>query len=176
MIPFDDDPNGMDRSGTNNGVDGLLDALRTIFGSLSKIEAEGGHRKGEGHIDQNWRSVDYRYDVSIGLSEFSDDFTEDDHRGKEPPKTIRFEPESADKSYVIRVDETGDKIRVFADLPGTAERDIDVSVTDDGNLLELTVEDEVVESVPLNWDETTLVDVSFTNKILEVTMEKNHDS
>ncbi|MFQ3295661.1 MAG: HSP20 family molecular chaperone IbpA [Halobacteriales archaeon] len=177
MTPVDEDPDGGDRDDSTEAVEALVETIRSVLESLSEIEEEeGGRRHSGGRIDRGSTTVDYQLDVSVGLDDVLDE-TDDGDRGEtEPKRTIELDADAVEPSYVVRVYESDDTVRVVADLPGINEGDVDASLADGGDRLELSVEGKVVESVPLRWGATTMTDVSFTNQILEITLRKNDDT
>jgi HSP20 family molecular chaperone IbpA len=174
MTPEDEGPDDGNRDDASDAVEALVETIRSVLESLSEIdEEEGGRRHGGGRIERGSTTVDYQYDVSVGLD---DVLNEGDEGRPEPKRTIELDADAAEPSYVVRVYESDDTIRVVADLPGIDENDVDVSLADGGSRLELSVEGETIESVPLRWGATTMTDLSFTNQILEITLRKNDDT
>lgn len=70
--------------------------------------------------------------------------------------------------YVVETTRFEDEFVVTADLPGTDESDVNVSIDLGTNELVIATDGGVVERVPLPWAPTEATKVWFNNGVLEV--------
>jgi HSP20 family molecular chaperone IbpA len=160
-----DDTNG--EGPDDDRIDGSI-PLGSVFGTLSELlgrleemELDAGEQR-SGSVRRG--DATFEYNVNVGSI---DPAGESRRTRRRPNWDIRGESE--DREYRVRIDDAENELVVVADLPSVSAADLDVATTDDA--LEIRVDGEVVESVPLDWDGATVADVTFENQVLEVHVE-----
>lgn len=149
---------------------GLLGQLWAIIDAFSQIETnEGGHRCESGHIERENTSVEYSYEVSIGL----DPTAQSNPLRPQPPTESIRDPEGDSPAIHIEtrdIDET--KRVVIADLPETTEREIDVRFDAEQDALELWIGEKHVKSISFGIRDIAITNIAFNNQVLEVQLER----
>ena len=153
---------------------GLLGILLAAIDAFSEIETnEGGHRRGSGHLEGENTSIEYDYEVSIGL---------DPAARSNPPNPQRSVesipgPEDDSQPFHVETRDIGEAKRVIiADLPETSEDELDIRFDEEKDVLELWAGGRRVKGVPLGIQDVTVTDITFNNQILEVQIERTGDT
>lgn len=169
-------PNWSDRddpSGDSGRPTGLLSNLRAIIRAFAEIETdEDGHRRESGHIKRGGTSIDYDYEVSIGLGST---VPSDPPRTWSPTEFSR-DPEGDSPPLHIETRDVDETERVvLVDLPGTVEEEIDLAIDSEEDALELRVSEERTERVALGTQDVRITDVTLNNQVLTVRLERTGD-
>lgn len=160
--------------GSTERPTGLLGQLWAVIDAFSEIETnEGGHRRESGHIERGNTSIEYNYEVSIGLGPTTEP---DPPRPRSPTESIR-DPEDDSPALHVETRDIGETERVvIADLPETTEEELDVRFDAEQDVFELWIGEECVESVTFGIRDITIADVTFNNQILKVRLERTGDA
>lgn len=165
MIPNDDSDEPDDENGDEGGSIPLGDVFASLSDLLDRLE--------EMDIDETERRSDtirrgnatFDYNINIGSINPAGESR------RRRSRTWDIRGESADHEYRVEVDEEEGEMVVVADLPAVSADEVEVTTDDETGALEIRVDGEVVESVPLDWDGAAVTDVTFRNQILEVRVE-----
>lgn len=161
--------NGSDDSDDDGDTSGSI-PLGNVFESLSRLldrleeldelDLDAGERR-SGNVQRGNATFDYN--VRIGSINPAGESRRNRRR-----RNWDLRGTSDDHEYRVQVNEEDGELVVIADLPAVSADDIDVETNEGTDALEIRVNDEVVESIPLDWDGATVTDVTFRNQILEV--------
>lgn len=165
MTPNDNSDDADDEGSDENGSIPLGDVFESLSGLLDRLE-ELDLDEGERHSDTIRRgNATFDYNVNIGSINPAGESR------RRRSRTWDIRGESADREYRVQVDEEEGEMVVVADLPAVSPDEVEVATNDKSGALEIRVDGETVESVPLDWDGAAVTDVTFQNQILEVRVE-----
>lgn len=137
----------------------VLGTLSRLLEQLDDADLDSNERR-SGTLDRGDLTLEYT--VTIGSI---------DPAGESRPTRQCRDRETAAESNGhgcrVRVNDEESEIVVVADLPSASADDIEVGTPDD-DTLQIRVDGDVLESVPVDWDDTTVSEVTFTNQVLEV--------
>lgn len=153
---------------------GPFDRLRELIEALQDLDDD--------ELDDAVR-FDYDYDVRVGLggddadrraSRWNPNRGRDRSQDREEDRTRTVDVDDVvdapGRTYHVDVEEGDEEVVIKADLPGVDREELSVDVEDDAVLVR--VDGEVVEEVPVRWDDGTVTDVSFRNAVLVVTLSR----
>lgn len=138
----------------------IFETLSELLDGLEEMDLDAGERR-SGSAERD----DVRFDYNVNIGSIN---PAGESRRNRARRNWDIRGESDDHEYVVRVDETEGELVVTADLPSVDDDELEVETNEETGALEIRVDGEVVESVPLDWDGATVTDVSFRNQILEV--------
>lgn len=141
----------------------VFQTLSELLDQLENMDIDAGEQR-SGSVQRGDATFDYN--VNIGSINPAGESRRNRRR-----RRWDITGESEDREYRVRVNEEEGKLVVIADLPAVSADDIEVTTTDDDGALEIRVDGDVLESVPLDWDGATVTDVQFRNQVLEVHVE-----
>lgn len=144
----------------------VFGTLSELLGQLEEMDLDAGEQR-SGSVRRG--DATFEYNVNVG----SINPAGESRRNRRRPNWD-IKGESEDREYRVRINDAENELVVVADLPSVSAEDLDVGTTDDA--LEIRVDGEVVESVPLDWDGATVTDVTFENQVLEVHVEPSGDT
>lgn len=162
-----DDTNGDESDDDENAggsipLGNVFETLSELLDQLEDMDLDTGEQQ-SGTVQRGDATFDYN--VNIGSINPAGESRRNRRR-----RNWDIKGESEDHEYRVRINEAEGELIVIADLPAVSADDINVRTTDD-DALEIRVDGEVLESVPLDWDGATVTDVAFKNQVLEVHVE-----
>lgn len=170
------DDENVDSTDVNIGLGGLLGSVGDIIEALSELEdAEDDSKSESGTLDRDSFTIDYSYDVNVGLG------GDRKRRGKssddrsEPERTVDIDNQGDAVDYTVDVREYEDEVLVSADLPGVDEDDLDVAIEGDAGTLTITAGEDVIERISVD-SQLSVTDVSFRNQILQIRLQARENS
>jgi GvpH. len=154
-----DDAENRDTSGSIP-LGSVFQTLSELLDQLEEMDTDAGERR-SGSVQRGEATFDYEVDIRS---------LDSARRGRlEETDGWEIRGQSETHEYRVRVDDEAGELVVVADLPTVSADDIEVGTTDEG--LDILVDGELLESVPLDWDGAAVTDVTFTNQVLEVRVE-----
>jgi HSP20 family molecular chaperone IbpA len=141
----------------------VFETLSELLDRLDDVDLEAGERR-SGSRERD--GVSFDYSVNIGSINPAGE-----SRRNRRQRDWNIRGESDDHEYRVRVEEQKGRLVVVADLPAVSADEIDIGTTDGGDTLEIRVDGDIVESVPLDSPGASVTDVTFTNQVLEVEVE-----
>lgn len=165
--PDDDRDDGDDRT-DRDPRGGLFENLLDLVKALDDLDDD--RTSGSGRVDGKRSSIDFDYDIRVGISGDRDGGHEPDP-DRQPATAIdatdaRSAPEAGVSVYDVA--EYGDETVVTADLPGATQAEVGFSLGDDGTTLVIERDGEAVERIPLDRPASRATDARFTNQVLTV--------
>lgn len=176
-----DDDDGRDDETTgstdiNIGLGGLLGSVGDIIEALSELEdARDGPASERETVDRDSFTIDYNYDVNVGIGGDRKRRSESSDDRSEPERTVDVDDQDDALDHAVDVREYDDEVIVSADLPGVDEDDLDIAIEDDASTLRITAGEDVIERIPID-SQLSITDVSFTNQILQIRLQASEDS
>jgi hypothetical protein len=159
----DDDESGDENAGGSIPLGNVFETLSELLEQLEDVDLDAGERR-SGSVTRGDATFDYN--VNVGSINPAGESRRNRRR-----RSWDIKGESTDHEYRVRINEAEGELIVIADLPAVSADDIAVRTTDDDDALEIRVDGEVLEAVPLDWDGASVTDVAFTNQVLEVHVE-----
>ncbi len=161
--PDDKNGNGSGDVDASIPLGSVFETLSELLDQLENVDVDAGERR-SGSVQRGNATFDYN--VNIGSINPAGESRRNRRR-----RDWEITGESEDHEYRVRVNEEEGELLVIADLPAVSADDIEVTTTDDDGALEIRVDGDVLESVPLDWDGASVTDVRFSNQVLEVHVE-----
>lgn len=164
--PDDGDDRNDDAEGGAGGsipLGNVFETLSELLNQLEDVDLDAGESRSDSIQRGN---ATFDYNVNIGSINPAGE-----SRRNRRPNNWDIKGESAEREYRVRVNDAEGELIVIADLPAVSADDVAVRTTDDDGALEIRVDGEVLESVPLEWEGATVTDVAFQNQVLEVHVE-----
>lgn len=156
-----DDESDDETTDSPGGSVPLGDVFASLSNLLDQLEELDDTERRSGSLQRG----DARFDYSVNVGSINP--AGESRRDRRRP-TWDIRGESDEREYRARVNEDDGELVVVVDLPAVSAEDVDVGTNEDTGALEISVDNEVVEAVPLDWDGATVSDVTFRNQILEV--------
>lgn len=170
------DDETVDSTDIDVGLGGLLGSIGEIIEALSELEdAEDGPKSERGRIDRDSFTIDYNYDVNVGLGGDRKRRSGSSDDRSEPERTVDVDDQEDALDHAVDVREYEDEVIVSADLPGVDEDELDIAIEDDASTLSITAGEDVIERIPLD-SQLSVTDVSFKNQILQIRLQASEDS
>ncbi len=148
----------------------VFETLTNLLNRLDEMDLDEGESR-SGTVRRGDATFDYN--VNIGSINPAG---ESRRNRRSPGQNWDIKGKSEDREYRVRVNEEEGKLVVIADLPAVSDDELDVGTNDDTGALEIRVDGETVETIPLDWNGAKVTDVTFTNQILEVHVEPPSDT
>lgn len=145
----------------------VLESVSRLLDELEELDLDTSGRR-SGSVQRGDATFDYN--INIGSINPAGESRRNRRR-----RRWDIRGESAEREYHVQVNEEEGELVVVADLPAVSDDDIDVQMNREAGTLEIRVDEELVESIPIDWEGATVADVTFQNKILEVHVEPPYD-
>lgn len=164
-MPEDTDRDSSDDEDVSGSIPlgNVFETLSALLEQLDDMDLDAGERRSN---TVRRGDATFEYDVNIGTIAPGGESRNNRQR---PSWDIRGESE--DHEYRVRVNDAEGELVVVADLPAVSADEVDVETTDDDDALEIRVDGDVLESVPLDWGGARVTEVVFRNQVLEVHVE-----